>query len=257
MRLSPKEIEKLMLHNAGFLAQKRHARGLRLNYVETVALIAAQLLEFIRDGNSVADLMDKGKTLLGFDDVLEGVGDMIHEVQVEGTFPDGTKLVTVHSPVCREQGDPALALYGSGLTRSRSSWSPDNVCMAAPGETFVVGDDIILNADRDSIELSVLNTGDRPIQVGSHYPFFETNPALAFDRQQAYGRRLDIPSGIATRFEPGEAKTVSLVAIAGNRVVYGGNALISGKVDTANLDAALTRMEDRGFSHRPANGDST
>src|SRR4051812_42910116 len=91
MHLSPREIEKLMLHNAGFLAQKRLARGLRLNYPEAVALIAAVTLEFIRDGHSVAELMDLGRRLLGRRQVMAGVPEMIHEVQVEGTFPDGTK----------------------------------------------------------------------------------------------------------------------------------------------------------------------
>src|SRR6188768_1158737 len=115
MHLTPREIDKLMLHQAGVLAQKRLARGLRLNYVEAVALIAAQLLEFIRDGRTVAELMDLGRHLLGRIDVLEGVPEMIDEVQVEGTFPDGTKLVTVHHPIVAERGDRSLALYGSFL----------------------------------------------------------------------------------------------------------------------------------------------
>ena len=92
MHLTPREVDKLILHQAGFLAQKRLARGLRLNYVEAVALIATQLLEFIRDGRSVAELMDLGRRFLGTDDVIDGIGDMVDEVQVEGTFPDGTKL---------------------------------------------------------------------------------------------------------------------------------------------------------------------
>src|SRR6266540_1070299 len=116
MHLTPREIDKLMLHQAGVLAQKRLARGLRLNYVEAVALIATQLLELIRDGRSVADLMDVGRRFLGRQDVLDGVPEMVEEVQVEGTFPDGTKLVTVHHPIVAERGDLSLALYGSFLT---------------------------------------------------------------------------------------------------------------------------------------------
>ena len=99
MHLTPREIDKLVLHQAGFLAQKRLARGVQLNYVEAVALIATQLLEFIRDGYPVAELMDLGRRILGRRDVLDGVPEMIDEVQVEGTFPDGTKLVTVHHPI--------------------------------------------------------------------------------------------------------------------------------------------------------------
>src|SRR5688572_24933586 len=115
MHLSPRELDKLVLHGAGSLAQKRLARGLRLNYPETVALVATVVLELIRDGRSVAELMDLGRKLLGRRQVMAGVPEMIHEVQVEGTFPDGTKLVTVHHPVAAEDGDLAMALYGSFL----------------------------------------------------------------------------------------------------------------------------------------------
>src|SRR5215210_5267279 len=115
MHLTPREVDKLLLHNAGCVAQKRLARGLRLNYPESVALIAAVVLEFVRDGRRVAELMDLGRRLLGRRQVMAGIPEMIAEVQVEGTFPDGTKLVTVHHPVAAEDGDLALALYGSFL----------------------------------------------------------------------------------------------------------------------------------------------
>src|SRR5215470_13624079 len=115
MHLAPRDIDKLLLHQAGALAQKRLARGLRLSYPEAVALIATQLLELVRDGRSVIELMEIGRSLLGRAEVLPGVAAMIHEVQVEGTFADGTKLVTVHDPICRPRGDLALALHGSFL----------------------------------------------------------------------------------------------------------------------------------------------
>ena len=99
MHLSPRDVDKLLLHQAGVLAQKRLARGLRLNYPESVALIASQLLEFIRDGRGVAELMNLGRKFLGRNQVMPGVPAMISEVQVEGTFPDGTKLITVHRPI--------------------------------------------------------------------------------------------------------------------------------------------------------------
>ena len=241
MHLTPREVDKLVLHQAGFLAQKRLARGVRLNYVEAVALIAAQLLEFIRDGRTVADLMDLGRRLLGTRDVLDGVPEMVDEVQVEGTFPDGTKLVTVHRPVVAERGDHALALYGSFLAppdpAAAAVGQPAAALAGAPGETLAEAGEIILNDGRDTVAVSVANTGDRPIQVGSHYPFFETNRALKFDRRAAYGRRLDIPAGTAVRFEPGESRTVRLTPIAGARVVRGGNAWASGPVDeTRGLD---------------------
>jgi urease subunit gamma/beta len=233
MHLTPREIDKLVLHQAGVLAQKRLARGLRLNYVEATALIATQLLEFIRDGRSVSDLMDLGRRLLGQADVLDGVADMIDEVQVEGTFPDGTKLVTVHHPIVAEHGDMELALYGSFLTRAADAGAIGRPAIPhedAPGGVLVNDGSIVLNEGRAAVELTVANRGDRPIQVGSHYHFVETNRALFFDRRAAYGMRLDIPAGTAVRFEPGETKTVTLVSIAGARVIRGGNAWASGPV---------------------------
>lgn len=258
MRLSPKEIEKLALHGAGFLAQKRLWRGLRLNYPESVALIAAQLLEFIRDGESVAGLMDKGKRILGAEQVLPQVPGMVDEVQVEGTFPDGVKLVTVHHPICNPVGE--WALYGSGLEGLPPPKSgpahPGNpghvppVNEAVPGEYLLREGSITLNADREAVELEVANLGDRPIQVGSHYPFFETNASLRFDRAKAVDLRLDIPSGTAVRFEPGETRTVRLVPLSGERIVYGGNALISGPLDGPNRAAAIARAKSGGFAAR-------
>ena len=234
MHLTPREIDKLVLHQAGVLAQKRLARGLRLNYVEATALIATQLLEFIRDGRSVAELMDLGRRLLGRADVLEGVADMIDEVQVEGTFPDGTKLVTVHHPVVAEQGDMALAFYGSFLTRvpgaAGAVGRPAVPHEGVPGGVLVNEGALVLNDGRTTVTIEVANRGDRPIQVGSHYHFVETNRALSFDRTAAYGMRLDIPAGTAVRFEPGETRTVALVSIAGARVIRGGNAWASGPV---------------------------
>src|SRR5260370_24356446 len=115
MHLTPREIDKLLLHNAGCVAQKRLARGLRLNHPEAVALIATQLLEFIREGKSVAELMNLGSQLLGRNQVMPGVPGMVGEVQLGGTFPDGTKLVTVHHPIASENGSLALARHGSFL----------------------------------------------------------------------------------------------------------------------------------------------
>ena len=99
MELTPREKDKLMLFTAALLAERRKARGLKLNYPEAVAFISAAILEGARDGSTVADLMDYGRTLLTADDVMDGIPEMIHDVQVEGTFPDGIKLVTVHNPI--------------------------------------------------------------------------------------------------------------------------------------------------------------
>ena len=99
MELTPREKDKLLLFTAGLLAERRKAKGLKLNYPEAMALISCEILEGAREGKTVAELMDYGRSILGVDDVMDGVAEMIHEVQIEATFPDGTKLVTVHDPI--------------------------------------------------------------------------------------------------------------------------------------------------------------
>lgn len=211
MELTPREKDKLLLFTAGLLAERRKAKGLKLNYPEATAYISAAILEGAREGKSVAELMDFGRTLLSGDDVMEGVAEMIHDVQVEATFPDGTKLVTVHEPILPAASAP-----------------PDGVI---PGEVIAVPGERTLNAERETVTLTVANTGDRPIQVGSHYHFAETNPALQFDRQKAKGFRLDIAAGTAVRFEPGQTRQVTLVAYAGDRKVFGFNGQVMGGLD--------------------------
>jgi urease subunit gamma/beta len=214
MDLTPREKDKLLLFTAALLAERRLARGVKLNYPEAIAYISAAILEGARDGRTVAELMDYGRTLLTSADVMEGVAAMIHDVQVEATFPDGTKLVTVHDPILPSDNAPADTLI--------------------PGEIITAPGERELNSGRDSVTLSVANSGDRPIQVGSHYHFAETNPALQFERDQARGFRLDIPAGTAVRFEPGQTRQVTLVAYAGERKVYGFNGAVMGQLDRLN-----------------------
>jgi len=249
MHLSPRELDKLTLHQAGFLAQKRLARGLKLNHPEAIALIATVLLEFIRDGKSVAELMNLGRQLLGRNQVMAGVPEMIYDVQVEGTFPDGSKLVTVHHPVASENGDLKLALHSSFLPVPDISIFTPAPADKVPGSAEIKDGEIELNVGRATAELVVTNLGDRPIQVGSHYHFIETNASLQFDRGAAYGKRLDIPAGTAVRFEPGETKTVKLVEIAGKKVIRGGNNLASGKVSAVGKKAALKRVKSNKFAN--------
>ncbi len=249
MHLNPRELDKLLLHQAGLLAQRRLARGVRLNHPEAVALISTVLLELIRDGHRVAELMDTGRRLLGRRQVMPGVPAMIPEVQVEGTFPDGSKLVTVHHPIAAADGDLALALYGSFLPVPPASVFAEDAEDAAPGEVLAADGELELNAGRTVVRLSVTNLADRPVQVGSHYHFAEVNPYLRFDRARAYGRRLDVPAGMAVRFEPGETRTVDLVEIAGNRVVAGGNALASGSVTDDGRARVVAEARRRGFAH--------
>ncbi|CAO1626661.1 unnamed protein product [Sympodiomycopsis kandeliae] len=263
MDLLPRERDKLLLSQAGFLAQRRLARGVKLNKAEATALIASVLQEHIRDGlHSVAELMQLGKTMLGRCHVLAGVPELLHEVMVEGCFPDGTFLVTVHDPVCTPAGDLAAALYGSLLPVPRADLFPETpVEDHLPGALIVLpgAPNIALNKGRDRITLRITNTGDRPIQVGSHYPFLETNPFLSFDRLASVGRRLDIAAGTAVRFEPGDIRNVNLVRIGGNQILASsGNSLAAGPLASFESRTSLLgiqgRLQAAGFSHEPSSG---
>jgi urease subunit gamma/beta len=223
MHLTPREQERLLTHYAGELAKTRKARGLKLNYPEVIAYITSELLELARDGHAVTELMRAGTKLLTPNDVMDGVAEMIHEIQLEATFPDGTKLVTVHEPI-RAAG------------------------RETPGAFIFDGAPITVNEGKRTIEITVVNTADRPVQVGSHFHFFEVNKALDFDRVASFGMRLDIPSGTAVRFEPGDSKTVRLVAIGGKRMGYGLNGLTNGSMDDSAVKAAaVEKAKSLGF----------
>ncbi len=215
MRLTPKELDKLMLHYAGALAKSRKERGIKLNYVESIALISMEIMELAREGNkSVAELMQQGREILKADEVMEGVASMVDEVQVEVSFPDGTKLVTIHNPI------------------------EDNGKLT-PGEYILKDEDITLNANKESISIKVTHKGDRPIQVGSHFHFFEVNALLEFDRAQAFGKRLDIASGTSVRFEPGEEKNVNI----------GFNDLTNAHINKENKEQCLANAAQKHFIH--------
>jgi urease subunit gamma/beta len=209
MELTPREKDKLLLFTAAMLAERRLERGVKLNYPEAIAYISMHIIEGARDGETVAHLMGKGRTLLSTDQVMSGVVDLIHDVQVEATFPDGTKLVTVHEPI-----------------QAVDASSPGS--LVVPGEIITAEGDIVLNEGRETVTVEVANEGDRPIQIGSHYHFYEANPALLFERDKTRGFRLNIAAGTAVRFEPGQSRQVELVALSGNRRVFGFNQAIMG-----------------------------
>lgn len=230
MLLTPTELERLTIYNAAQLARRRQGRGLKLNAPEAIAIIVDEICEGARDGRSVAELIAYGSTILGSADVLPGVPALIPIVQVEASFPDGTKLVTVHDPVRPSPG-------AAGEAEERT-----------PGEIIPADGKIEINAGRRSAVLRAVNTGDRPIQVGSHFHFFEVNRALDFDRAKAWGMHLDIAAGTAVRFEPGEEREVTLVAFGGTGEVFGLNRLSEGETATpAGLADALKRARQLGF----------
>ncbi|KAK4181761.1 hypothetical protein QBC36DRAFT_317189 [Triangularia setosa] len=260
MHLVPRELDKLTISHLGFLAQRRLARGLKLNHSEAVALISSNIQELIRDGaHTVSDLMALGSTMLGRRHVLPSVLSTLHEIQVEGTFPSGTYLVTVHNPISSDDGNLDRALYGSFLPTPSNDIFPlppaeEYAAEAQPGAVVCVRDTVVkLNEGRRRIKLKVTSKGDRPIQVGSHYHFVETNPELEFDRIAAVGYRLDIPAGTSVRFEPGDKKTVTLVEIGGYKIIRGGNRIANGAVEETRKspEEVVKRLLEMGFAHTP------
>ena len=228
MNLTPTELERLNIFMAAQLAREHKLRGIKLSHPEALAYICDELLMSAREGRSLKDVMGYGAEILSADDVMPGVAELIPVIHVEAMFPDGAKLITVHQPI-RPGKRKAEA-------RRRA------------GEIITPEGEIELNAGRRRAEVSVINTGDRPVQVGSHFHFFEVNRALEFDRAGTFGMRLDIPSGTAVRFEPGQKKDVALVEIGGRGRVTGFNNLTEGMIDSPTVrEQAIDRARARGF----------
>jgi urease subunit gamma/beta len=229
MNLTPTEMERLTIFSAAELARKRRSKGLRLGYVEAIAYITDEVLEGAREGRSVAELVEWGGTLLTTDDVLPGVAALVPRILVDGLFEDGSRLIALYEPI-------------------RPGKVPIPEESGRPGEVITPDGDIELNAGRRRVELEVVNSGDRAIQVASHFHFFEANKALTFDRARAFGMRLDVPAGNAVRFEPGMKKAVTLVELGGSATVSGLNNLTNGPArDPAVREAALRRARALGF----------
>lgn len=228
-----------MIYVAADVAGRRRERGVRLNYPEAVAMLTAHVLEGARDGKTVREVMSSGRGLLARQDVMDGVPEMIETVQVEATFPDGTKLVTIRDPI-PARGDIARPGHIAHPKATR--------------EHPKAGDPIEVNADLQGEvkRVHVRNVGDRAVQVGSHYHFFEVNPYLEIREQPDWdpptdpppddddlkdardfvrGMRLNIPAGTSRRFEPHCAVEVDLVPIKGNRNVWGLRGMVKDNLD--------------------------
>ena len=218
MNLTPTEMERLTLFTAAEFARRHKARGIPLSHPEAVALISDEMMLAARAGMAYEDIVDMACGLLTTDDVIQGVAEMANIISVEASFEEGTKMVIVFDPI------------RPGAERRR----PES---RSPGEIITPDGDIEVNAGRRSVVLDVVNTGDRDIQVRSHAHFFETNRALEFDREKAFGMRLDAPSGVGVRFEPGLRKQVRLVAIGGGGLVLGQSGLTNGDVNDDDVRA--------------------
>ena len=232
MRLTPTEMDRLVVFAAAELARKRRARGLRLNHPEALALICDEMHEAARAGASYAEVEHLATTILTADDVLDGVAELIPVVVIECQFSDGARVLRVAQPI------------------------PAGAAGIRPGETRTAAEPVALAAGRRRGRLTVHNRSDHTIFIGSHFPFFEANRRLEFDRAKAWGMRLDLPAGDAERWLPGETKSVTLVAFGGRGVVRGFNGLSEGATTEARLGAALQRVESGGYRSQPAHQES-
>ncbi|MYX09615.1 urease subunit gamma [Streptomyces sp. SID8375] len=227
MRLTPTERDRLLLFGAAELARTRRARGLKLNVPEATALIADTVCEAARDGRRLAQAIEAARGVLGPDDVLPGVADVVTEVHVEAVFDDGSRLAVVSDPI------------GAGPSAGRSEQTP------APGAVLPGPAD---PEPAPAVVLTVRNTATVPISVTSHFHFFEANPRLDFDRGAAYGMRLCVPAGSSVRFDPGGASEVGLVPIGGDRIAIGFAGLVDGLLDAPGARAeALRRAAACGY----------
>ncbi|PKV88080.1 urease subunit gamma [Streptomyces sp. TLI_146] len=223
MRLTPTERDRLLLFGAAELARARRARGLRLNVPEATALIADTVCEAARDGRRLAEAIEAARSVLGPDDVLPGVADVVTEVHVEAVFDDGSRLAVVPAPL-----DGAAGLGED---------APGAVLPGPEGPE-----------PEPAVRLAVRNTAAVPVSVTSHFHFFEANPRLDFDRAAAYGMRLCVPAGSSVRFDPGGEGEVGLVPIGGARIAIGFAGLVDGPLDAPGAkEEALRRAAACGY----------
>ncbi|GGN50326.1 urease subunit gamma/beta [Streptomyces kronopolitis] len=226
MRLTPTERDRLLLFGAAELARARRARGLRLNVPEATALIADTVCEAARDGRRLAQAIEAARGVLGPDDVLPGVADVVTEVHVEAVFDDGSRLAVVVDPI------GAAPATGGGAAPAPGAVLPGPAGPAPVPEAV----------------LTVRNTATVPVSVTSHFHFFEANPRLAFDRAAAYGMRLCVPAGSSVRFDPGGTEEVGLVPIGGDRIAIGFAGLVDGPLDAPGAKSeALRRAAACGY----------
>jgi len=216
MYLTPTEIERLTVFAAAELARRNLREGIRLSHPEAVALLVDEVMLAARKDMTYGEVVDYAGSVLDSAQCEPGVPDMIGIVAVDAPFRDGTKLVTLIDPIARGNGD------------------------VRPGEVIVGETPVAVFSGQPHVTVTVVNRGDRDVQVRSQTHFFETNPALEFDRRAAWGCKLAVASGAGVRFEPGIPVEVTLVPMSGERVVHGFSGLVNGSLDADGaLDTAL------------------
>jgi urease subunit gamma/beta len=216
MRLLPREQDRLLLFLAAELARKRRGRGLALNQAEAVALIADEVCEAAREGRSYAEAEAAGYHALGPGEVADGVPALVRRIEVEALFADGSRLLVLHDPITAAGPPPQAEVGVEWRTQERA--------------------------------LTVVNEGEVPVGVTSHFHFFEVNRALRFDRAAAWGMRLAIAPGEKVFFDPGIPHKVFLVPFGGARVIRGHAGLADGPLDADGaLEAALSLARERGY----------
>ena len=224
MRLTPREQDRLTIFLAAQLARTRRERGLQLNVPEAAALISDVFCEAARDGATLAEATAAARAALRPSDVLPGTSDVLHRIEIEALFDDGSRLAVIDDPI-----------GGGGLGDD------------APGAVLTAADEIAY-PELPVTPLEVTNTALVPIAVTSHWHFFEANPRLRFDRAAAFGRRLHIPAGSSVRFEPATTRAVELVDIGGDRVAIGFAGLVDGALDAPGArEAALLKARACGY----------
>jgi urease subunit gamma/beta len=216
MRLLPREQDRLLLFLAAELARKRRGRGLALNQAEAVAVIADEVCEAARDGRSYAEAEAAGYHALGPGEVADGVPALVRRIEVEALFADGSRLLVLHDPITAAGPPPQAEVGVEWRTQERA--------------------------------LTVVNEGEVPVGVTSHFHFFEVNRALRFDRAAAWGMRLAIAPGEKVFFDPGIPHKVFLVPFGGARVIRGHAGLADGPLDAPGaIEAALELARERGY----------
>jgi urease subunit gamma/beta len=219
VRLTPREVERLLLFQAAELARRRRARGLRLNQAEAVAVIADEVCEAARDGLGYDEVAARGYAVLGPGDVLDGVGALVPRIEVEALHADGMRLIVLHDPIGRDAPPPPLPP------------EPPLVWLAGALGPF-----------------AARNAAEVPIGLSSHVHLFEVNRRLELDRGAVYGLRPALEAGAKVVIEPGTSADLYGVPIAGLRVVRGHGGLVDGELDAPGArEAALRLARERGY----------